>query len=474
MRTTQQPQTEATLFPLLTPEQIAEIAPYGEEIRLGPNEILFREGDPEDAFFVVREGKIKITRIVEGGEIVLAIHEPGEFTGALSLLTGGKSIASASAIGPAWLQRISADQFRRLLVECPEIASVILSSMAARRPSADTMLQEREKLAALGKMAAGLAHELNNPASAAQRASADLRHTLAELQKQTALLVCLIPTASWQKLDTLFAEAAERRSQAIPRSPVEISDQEEVIGTWLEDQSVPDAWKLAATLAEAGLEPRHLQEVGQAVGGEALGTALAWASARLEADSLLNSVEQSTGRISDLVGAIKSYTYMDQAPHQKIDIVRGVENTLTILAHKWRSKGIEIVRDYAPALPSLEGFGSELNQVWTNLLDNAIDATPSRGGEIRIEARAEDSEHLLVAITDNGAGIPPGVLGRIFEPFFTTKAPGEGTGMGLDITYLIVTQRHRGDIRVARTAPGETRFEVRLPFGGTASANLIP
>ena len=212
----QQPDHDAALFPVLAPEQIAQIAPYGTEVHLETGEIAFEEGQPEDSFFVIREGRLKVTRTVEGSEVVLVIHNPGQFTGALSLLTGEKSIATGSALGSTHLQRFSVDNFRRMLVECPEIASKILSCMAARRPVADTMILEREKLASLGKMAAGLAHELNNPASAAQRASGDLRRTLIELQKQTAILVCLVPTTTWETLESLITDTGARpRSSSI-------------------------------------------------------------------------------------------------------------------------------------------------------------------------------------------------------------------------------------------------------------------
>jgi signal transduction histidine kinase len=456
------PEREAALFPRLTEEQLAALSGYGAEMRFAPDAVVFAEGAPESAFFVVLEGRLKVTRQVDGDPVLLVIHEPGDFTGALSMLTGDQSIASGYALGASRMRRIDADDFRRMLAEQPDLGGFILAAMARRRPDADTMRIERDKLASLGKMAAGLAHELNNPASAAQRAASELRTTLDRLETATADLVCLLPPgACWSRLVQAVA-AAETAAQDPPAalSPLERSDREDEVANWLDSRNVPNAWDVAPALVAAGLAPQSLAAL---VPPAAFAPAVVWAASRLAADELLRAVAQSVGRIAELVSAVKSYSYMDRAPGQSVDIPAGIENTITILAHKWRKRGIVIERAYAPDLPRVEGFGGELNQVWTNLIDNAIDACPDSGGRIEITADREDGTSIVVTVTDNGSGISPEDQRRIFEPFFTTKEPGKGTGLGLDISYRIVTGHHHGNIRVS-SHPGETRFEIRLPI----------
>ena len=453
---------EDALFPKLTSKQIECLLPFGQEVRLEPGETLFAEGDPESEFFVVMEGELRITKLVTGVETTLHVHAAGEFTGALSMFNDGISIATARATKSSRLLRIDRNGFKEMFTACPQVTSTILFAMAERRPEAETLTRQREKLASLGKLSAGLAHELNNPAAAARRAAADLRETLQGLQPLTLKLgeLCLShDVREW--LTGFTQEIMARDSAPDAGDPLARSDREDAVCDWLGAHDVPDGWDLAPTLAEAGLDAARLDALAGRVGAAALGDTLAWLNAAVNADALARQVEQSAGRISELVGAIKSYSYMDQAPRQEIDVHEGLDSTLTILGHKL--KNITVTRKYDRSIPRFPAYGSELNQVWTNLIDNAADAM---GGQGRLTVRtACEGDTALVEIGDDGPGIPADVLPRIFEPFFTTKAMGQGTGLGLDMSYRIVINRHHGDICV-ESVPGDTRFQVRLPLKG--------
>ena len=452
------------LFPVLSPEEIACLMPHGTVLSLTQGETLFSEGDPENEFFVILKGELKVTRNVAGEEVLLTQHHAGQFTGALSLFSGGRSIATGLAAGSLSALRISLDGFQDIMAACPIIASKIIGVMAQRKPEADALVQQREKMAALGKLSAGLAHELNNPAAAARRAAARLNGLLETLQRssfqlgarqlsdaQTDLLLSLQHDAAPAGLDTLA-----------------LSEREDALADWLDDHSVPETCSLSSALAEAGFTEDSLSTLAEQIPDPAaLAEGLAWLGSSLEAIEMLRTVEQSADRISDLVTAIKAYSYMDQAPQQEVNVQASLETTLTILSFKCKGGdhggGIQVSRDYATDLPCITAYGSELNQVWTNLMDNAIDAMNGHG-HLRVRT-ARENECILVEIGDDGPGIPPDVQKRIFEPFFTTKEVGKGTGLGLDTAYRIIVTRHHGDLRVV-SEPGDTRFQVRLPISG--------
>jgi signal transduction histidine kinase len=317
-------------------------------------------------------------------------------------------------------------------------------------------VQQREKMAALGKLSAGLAHELNNPAAAARRAASRLHEALETMQRSSFLLGARKLTEA-QK-DRLLS--VQRGAAPPGLAPLALSEREDALADWLEDHAVPESCALSSALAEAGFTEESLDALAaQLPEAGTLAEGLAWLGSSLEAVALLRTVEQSTERVSDLVSAIKAYSYMDQAPQQKINIQASLETTLTILQFKWKH-GIEVVREYAPNLPCITAYGSELNQVWTNLMDNALDALDGHG-HLFVRTACEEGQ-ILVEIGDDGPGIPPEVQSRIFEPFFTTKGVGKGTGLGLDTAYRIVVTRHHGDLRVI-SEPGDTRFQVRLP-----------
>jgi len=440
----------------LTDEQVESLAGYGTELRLEAGDRLFDEDSLVDSFYVLLEGEIRISRLDGAEETPLATHGPGEFTGGLAVLTGRRSVHRARAVARSRVLEIDSESFRRVALERPEVADILISVLARRMRFTQRAFRQQEKMAALGKLSAGLAHELNNPATAARRAADDLRE--ASLQAQLLALEHdeRFSPAQRETLIGLLREADANDEAAL--DPLSQSDREEEIGEWLAERQLENAWDLAPPLATAGVDTGRLDWLAGSMGeGETLAGALDWLGATLELGALAREIGRSAGRISELVRAVKEHTYMDRTSYVETDVREGLDSTLVILGHKLR--GVSVERDYDEALPKIWANGGELNQVWSNLIDNSADAVDGRG---RIAVRAyRNGDVVVVEITDDGPGVPREIQSRIFEPFFTTKQVGEGTGLGLDIVRRIVAA-HGGEVAFD-SRPGETRFVVRLP-----------
>ncbi len=437
----------------------------GTEIRLKAGETLIRDGDPADVFFVMLEGELRVTEDYGDQEIFLSEVIPGQFFAEIEILLDVPHSVLVRVVADSRLFRLPRAGFWELLRTSPNVAREIMRTFATRMRNYEGYTQEREKLIQLGAMAAGLAHELNNPATAARRAAADLRQSVEKVQDYACELNETLSAEQWQQLVATSKEAVHCTISQPKLNSLEQSDREEAIECWLDSHKVADAWDLAPALVNARVEEGDLERVKRTVPAQDLENAIQWLAANLTTRELLKSISHSTERISELVGAVKSYSFMDQAPWQEIDVHEGIENTLIILGYKLRN--VTVTRDFDRTLPRLCAYGGELNQVWTNLIDNAIYAV---GGTGRIDVRTRrDGEFFLVEIADNGSGIPPEARPHIFTvPFFTTKG-GSGTGLGLVISHRIVVERHNGKIDFS-TGPDGTQFNVRLPFESPAHA----
>jgi signal transduction histidine kinase len=445
------------LFSGLDDTQLGCIEP-GEVVTVPGGTVLISEGELAPFFFIVLEGEVRLSRTYDRQSVLMGVIKPGHFTGEVTLLLQIPWMATARVAKPAKLFRLGQEDFWRMLATCRTVARELFHSAANKMRNLEGYSQQREKLASLGTMAAGLAHELNNPAAAASRAAAHLQETTDQVQSLLCHLSRTLDHEHMRHLVAAWQDALERSVKGPALDHLERSDLADSIATWLEARDVAVAWELAPTFARAGLDITWLDEFVVKLPAASHANALGWLEARLNLKSLLSQVEQSTGRISELVKAVKSYSYMDQSPMQEVDIHDGLESTLTMLGHKL--KNVTLVRAYDRSVPRIMAYGSELNQVWTNLIDNAIHAVNGTG-KICVGTSLEDNQ-IVVEIVDNGPGIPPEVQAHLFEPFFTTKPVGSGTGLGLIISNRIVADRHGGEIEF-ESRPGETRFKVRLP-----------
>lgn len=453
---------QLAVFANLPEDQIAWFISQSREMALKPEEIYVHEGDPADAMFVVLDGQLEVRGELAGGLVTFPV-QPGDVTGLLPFSRMKQFPLTGRALISSHVLRFPAAQFPALVQKMPELTSRLVAMMSDRVREATRLEQQRDRLVALGKLSAGLAHELNNPASAAKRAAAQLRDTLKRVKDASLELgrQDLTPT---QKAEIERLESSFTQQDAPPPDALTASDLEAQIDSLLRNHGQTDLWQLAAELAQRAIQPSAIESLFRRLDMVTARAALVRIAASLEISSLLKEIESSTARISDLVSAIKEYTYMDQAPVQNVDVVKSLETTLTIMNHKLKH-GVTVHRDYQPVPLLVNSFGSELNQVWTNLIDNAIQAMNNKG-ELRVRTYRENG-CVVVEIRDNGPGISPEIMGHIFEPFFTTKGVGDGTGLGLDTVQKIV-KKHRGDVQVHST-PGDTRFQVYLPLaaGGT-------
>jgi signal transduction histidine kinase len=447
------------IFSDLRDDQLQWFASNAEELRFSPGDVLLHEGDPADALFVLLEGEIRGRRESGGGDNPDFVGRAGQVVGMLPFSRMTQFPLTARSTSKVWLLRLHKDRFEEMLQRIPELLPRLIGVLADRIREYSRAEQQRDKLSALGKLSAGLAHELNNPASAAGRAAEGLREYMQELRRINKTLDNKSLSCDERSALVAFEEGLlDRLASAPVRDPLEQSDLEEELASWLSSRNIPNSSRLASGLVDAGVDLAALQELGVKFRDDVFSQILSRVVFSVGAEKLTREIEASAGRISELVRAIKEYTYMDQAPEQEVDIHHGIESTLTIL--KFRLKqGIEVKREFDPNLPHVFAHGSELNQVWTNLIDNAIDAMAGKG-ELRIRT-AKELDFILVEIIDNGSGIPDHVKPHIFEPFFTTKGVGGGTGMGLDTVYRMV-RAHGGDVSF-ESKPGRTSFQVRLP-----------
>src|ERR1022692_579156 len=444
-------------FADLPDDQIAWFLSQSQELCFRAGDTYLRQGDPADAMFVALDGQLE-ARGEFGGETVVISVKPGSVTGVLPFSRMKQFTVSGRAVTDSRLLRFPAAQFPDLVQKMPELAKRLVGLMSDRIREATRLEQQRDRLAGLGKLSAGLAHELNKPASAAKRAARQLRDILKKIKDASHDLGRrdLTPT---QKSEIEKLEASLTQLDGPPPDALAISDLEDRIDSLLRSHGQNDLWQLSAGLARRNVRPEVLEPLFDSLDADAARAALVRIASSVEVADLLNAIESSTSRISDLVQAIKQYTYMDQSPLQDVDIAKSLETTLIILNHKLK-RGVGVQRDY-DAIPLLvNSFGSELNQVWTNIIDNAIDAMAGKG-ELRVRTYRNNG-CAVVEIRDNGPGMLPEIKSHIFEPFFTTKGVGEGTGLGLDTVQRIV-RKHRGNIQVT-SKPGDTRFQVSLPL----------
>lgn len=450
-------------FANLPDDQITWFLTQAEEVLLQPGDFFVRQGDPADWMTVVIGGQLEARGDFNGETVVFSLKS-GDVTGVLPFSRMKHFTVSGRAITEARILRFPTGRFPELIQKMPELTQRLVGVMADRIRESTRIEQQRDRLASLGKLSAGLAHELNNPASAAKRATSQLRDTLKKIKDASVELgrsdLTAVQRGEIEKLEAAFTQHNEP-----PPDALTASDLEEQLDSLLRSHGQNDLWQLAADLARKNVQPAALESLFAALGAGTARAALVRIAASVEIANLLNEIESSTSRISDLVCAIKEYTYMDQAPVQNVDIVKSLETTLTILNHKLK-KGVTVDRDYQRIPLLVNSFGSELNQIWTNLIDNAIDAM---GGKGQLHVRTfRDDGCVVVEIGDTGPGISPEVKAHIFEPFFTTKPVGEGTGLGLDTVQRIV-KKHRGNIQVT-SKPGETRFQVSLPLAENSNA----
>jgi signal transduction histidine kinase len=449
------------IFADLRAEDLQRLVEMSDTIAIPAGEWLMHEGEAGDALYVILDGEVEITKRSGQQTILLSVRGAGNMLGELSLLEDTPRTASVRARDDVQLLKVGRETFLQLLHDSPTAALAVLRTVSERLRNTEMLLRHSEKMAALGTLAAGLAHELNNPAAAVQRAASQLHIAVNDwLRAAMELNQFVFKAEQAQRLNELRSQLIDRAGRSVDLDPLTRSDREGEAQTWLEDHSIDQAWELAPALVTAGWSTNDLTQLDRSFSLDQATAVARWLAHGCAVYALLGDIGVSAQRISEIVMAVKDYSYLDQAPVQEVDVHEGLENTLVILQHKLK-RGVRVIRNYAPDLPRIEAHGSELNQVWTNIIDNAVYAMGGQG-ELTLRTSARDG-FVEVEIGDTGHGVPPEIQARIFEPFFTTKPPGSGTGLGLNITYNIVVQKHGGEIRV-ESQPGATRFIVTLPI----------
>jgi signal transduction histidine kinase len=465
------------LFESLTDEQLDWLSDHGEVTTMPAGETVVAEGDEATCFVVLLSGTLLLSRLAGGEKVPInrTDHVGSYFGATQAYLTTDRAQstygATVEAVTDLRIFQLPSAEWGQAVRTWFPMAIHLLDGIFLGMQNSQRLVNERERLLALGSLSAGLTHELNNPAAAAVRATAALRERVAGMRHKLAMLADgAIDPQRLPALVKLQEEAVERVAKAPKLGPIEASDAEDEIGDWLEEHGVRGGWDLAPTLVAGGIDADWLGHAMEQCPGTATEGAVRWLAYTVETEMLMNEIEDATTRVSTLVGAAKQYSQMDRAPFQVVYVHELLDSTLVMLARKIGDK-IKVVKDYDRSLPPLPAYAAELNQVWTNLIDNAVQAM---GGEGTLTIRTyREDDCAVVGIGDTGSGVPDEIAGRIFEPFFTTKPVGEGTGLGLDISWRIVVKKHHGDIRV-ESKPGDTWFLVRLPLTAPADAPIPP
>jgi signal transduction histidine kinase len=449
---------------------LAWLASVAEEAAVAEGEAPFERGAPAEHMIAVVEGGFQIFTFNGGQRALFGTVRAGEVSGLLPFSRMETFTGEGAATGPTRLALVHKRHFPDLLHRMPEVGQRLVERMTDRVRESSRSEQQREKMVSLGKLSAGLAHELNNPAAAIQRSVSDLRERFDAMPALVSRI-----TGHGVTPDQVEAARGALMTCTAPTpgtlSTVDRAEREDALADWLEDHGVPHAYVVAEVLADEGVTPDALDHLSEHVDEAALTDVILWIEKGLASSRLLADIERAAGRISDLVASVKSYTHMDQAPDRQLtDVHAGIDQTLTMLGHTIRAKGVHVERHYGEDVPEVCAFPGEINQVWTNLLDNALDAV-DEGGHLEIRTEQEGAL-VCVHLVDDGPGIPAEVQERIFEPFFTTKDPGSGTGLGLDIARRIVAQ-HQGQIKV-ESEPGRTDFLVCLPVEAPPESAAAP
>ncbi|MEU3461271.1 ATP-binding protein [Streptomyces sp. NPDC006733] len=456
------------LFEKLSPEQLGRLCAEGrvERFDAGP---VYAEGAPASCFYVMIEGTVVLSRRVGGDDVEVGrTSQRGVYAGAMQAYLGDQVPQvynnSMRVTESTRFFVLPAQSFADIMQEWFPMAAHLLEGLFFGSRSTQQVIGQRERLLALGSLSAGLTHELNNPAAAAVRATATLRERVGKMRHKLAVITQgPYSREALAELIEIQERTAELVAKAPVLSPMEASDREDELTDWLEDHGIAEGWRIAPVFVQAGLDTDWLDHVAAIVADDVLPGAIGWLSYTVETELLMDEIDDSTTRISHLVDAAKQYSQLDRAAHRVVDVHELLDSTLLMLSGKI-GRGIRVVKEYDRSVPDVPAYPAELNQVWTNLIDNAVFAIGSTGGEGTLTVRtARVGDRLLVEFRDTGPGIPADIRSRIFDPFFTTKPVGEGTGLGLDISWRIVVSKHHGSLQV-ESVPGDTRFQVLLPL----------